>query len=250
VDNYTKTKNFTLDLLFPKFCLGCQREGSYLCQDCRALLEILEFNYCLCEKDPIIIPPGQIDRKKGKCHRCQDKKLSGLYFALSYKNKIAQSLIKSFKYPPYVKDLAETLSSVLIEHFIKTRNNTDQIWENSILIPVPLYKKKLRERGYNQSEELAKELSKILKIPVLSDVLLKIKKTDSQMELKKDDREKNLLGAFAINENFVKSDFTKFLKIFLVDDVYTTGSTMQECALALRASGAKSVFGIALAREG
>ena len=239
MDNYTKTKNFTLDLLFPKFCLGCQREGFYLCQDCRSLLEILEFDYCLCEKDPITTTHG-------KCRRCQDKKLSGLYFAFSYKNKIAQSLIKNFKYPPYVKDLAETLSSILIEHFIKTRNNTDQIWENSILIPVPLYKKKLRERGYNQSEELAKELAKILKIPVLSDVLLKIKKTDSQMELKKDDREKNLLGAFETKN----PEKIQGKKIFLVDDVYTTGATMQECALALRRSGAKSVWGVAIAREG
>lgn len=245
MDNYKKTKNFALDLLFPKFCLSCQQEGSYLCQDCRALLEIMEFNYCLCEKDPTIIPPGQTNKENGKCHRCKNKSLSGLYFAMSYKNKIAQNLIKSFKYPPYVKDLAETLSSILIEHFIKTRNNTDQIWENSILIPVPLYKNKLKERGYNQSEELAKELAKILNIPVVLDVLTKIKQTNSQMELKKEEREKNLLGAFEIkNPAGVAGK-----KIFLVDDVYTTGSTMQECALALRASDAKSVFGIALARE-
>lgn len=249
MDNYTKTKNFTLDLLFPKFCLSCQREGVYLCEDCRSLLEILEFDYCLCEKDPSITTHG-------KCHKCKDKNLSGLYFALSYKNKIAQSLIKNFKYPPYIKDLAGTLSSILIEHFIRTRNNTDQVWENGILIPVPLYKNKLKERGYNQSEELAKELSKVLKIPVLGDVLLKIKKTDSQMELKKEEREKNLLGAFAVHTGCVQKIGTSDVpiltgkKVFLVDDVYTTGSTMQECARVLRAAGAKSVWGIALAREG
>jgi len=243
VDNYKKTKNFALDLLFPKFCLSCQKEGFYLCEDCRGLLEILEFDYCLCERDPLVIPPNQ---NYGKCHKCKNKSLDGLYFALSYKNKIAQNLIKSFKYPPYVKDLAETLSSILIEHFIKTRKNTDEIWENSILVPVPMYSKKIKERGYNQCEELAKELAKILKIPVVSNVLIKIKHTEAQMELSGQERQKNLLGSFETKNPAGLAG----KKIFLVDDVYTTGSTMQECALALRRSGAKSIFGIALAREG
>ena len=104
------------DLLFPKFCLGCRKEGAYLCDDCRALLDISEFNYCLCEQKPIRLAP----RDKGKCLRCQDKKLSGLYFALPYKEKtLTRKLIHQFKYQPYLKDLAKTLASILIEHFIE-----------------------------------------------------------------------------------------------------------------------------------
>jgi len=255
VDNSTdKTKNFILDLLFPKFCLGCQKEGTFLCEDCKATLEISEYDYCLCSKKPLLIPPAQ---KFGKCNKCSSKNLSGLYFALPYKEKsLTRKLIHQFKYPPYTKNLAKTLASLIIEHLVITQKNTEDIWKNSVLIPVPLFYKKLKKRGYNQSEELAKELSKVFKIPVFSDVLIKIKKTESQMKLSKEEREKNLAGAFTVKPAFAiknrsTSDVDQFSgkKVFLVDDVYTTGSTMEECARALRGAGAKSVWGICIARE-
>lgn len=239
-----KTKEFLKDLLFPKFCLGCKKEGVFLCQDCRSLLDISEFDYCLCDQKPIRLPP---ESKSGKCQRCQNKKLSGLYFALSYKeNSLTKKLIRQFKYQPYIKELSKTLASILIEHFLLSKKNTDEIWQNSILIPVPLDNKKLKTRGYNQSEELAKELSKILKIPVFSDVLIKTKNTPPQMELSKLEREKNLINAFCVRN----SEKISGKKIFLVDDVYTTGSTMEQCATVLRENKAKSVWGVAIAREG
>jgi ComF family protein len=240
-ERVNNSKNFVLDLFFPAFCLGCQKEGSYLCQDCRSLLEILENDYCLCEKNPL-----KLYSKSGKCSKCQDKNLSGLYFALAYKeNSLTKKLIYNFKYQPYIKDLAKTLASILIEHFVLAQKNTNDIWENSVLIPVPLEKSKLKSRGYNQSEELAKELSLVLKVPAISDCLIKIKKTESQAELKKEQREKNLAKAFTIKNPEKLSG----KKIFLVDDVYTTGSTMQECTRVLRNAGAKQVWGICLARE-
>lgn len=243
-----KFKKSALDLLFPKFCLGCQQEGTFLCEDCRSLLDISEFNYCLCNTKPLRLP---LDQTTGKCPRCQNKKLSGLYFALPYKEKfLTRKLIYQFKYQPYLKNLANPLASILIEHFIKSGKNTNEVWKNAVLIPVPLDKKKLKIRGYNQSEELANELSTILKIPVVSNVLIKTKSTPPQMELSKVEREKNLIDAFTINKNCAISEIAQFSKIFLVDDVYTTGSTMEHCALALRGSGVKSVWGITIAREG
>ena len=227
MDNLSdKIKDFFLNLLFPKFCLGCQKESTYLCDDCRALLDISEFSYCLCEANgspkrllTTKTPTGQI----GKCPKCQDKKLAGLYFALPYKEKhLTKKLVYQFKYSPYLKDLAKTLASILVEHFVLSGKNTDDIWENSILVPVPLDIRKLKTRGYNQSEELGKELSKVLQIPVITKNLVKTKSTKPQMELKKHDREKNLEGAFLVNNP--KELLGK--KIFLVDDVYTTGSTM------------------------
>ncbi|MFH1968220.1 MAG: ComF family protein [bacterium] len=243
-------KTFLLDLFFPKFCLGCQKEGSYLCEDCKTLLDISEFNYCLCDVKPIRLPPSQTLRQaQGRCQSCSNKKLSGLYFALPYKEKsLTRKLIHQFKYKPYLKDLAKTLSSILIEHFIKAGENTDAVWENSVLVPVPLGKNKLKIRGYNQSEELAKELSKTLKIPMISNALIKIKSTKPQMELKKEEREQNLLNAFGVRPGSDPGLTPQ--KVFLVDDVYTTGSTMQECARVLRATGVKSVWGVAIAREG
>ena len=250
-ETFLKTKNFMLDLAFPKFCLGCKKEGTFLCQDCRSLLDINEFDYCLCDKKPFRLPPEQ---KSGKCQRCQNKKLSGLYFALPYKDKLlTKKLIYQFKYQPYLKELAETLSSILIEHFVISQKNTDEIWENSVLMPVPLHKKKSKERGYNQSEELAKELAKILKIPVISDFLIKVKTTKPQMEMSKEQREKNLLNAFSTNSKSGGVSDTPPLsgkKVFLVDDVYTTGSTMEECARVLKDAGIKTVWGIVIAREG
>lgn len=250
---YKKAGKFILDLFFPKFCFSCQKEGSYLCEDCRSLLEILEYNYCLCDK-PFRLPP---DQKSGKCSRCQDKKLAGLYFALPYnlpagrqETSLTKKLIHQFKYEPYIKDLAKTLASLLIEHFVKTGKNTDEIWAPggvpAVLIPVPLDKNKLKLRGYNQSQLLADELAKVLKIPVISDNLIKIKPTKPQMELSKEEREKNLKDVFIIKNPAELAE----KKVFLVDDVYTTGSTMDECASVLRDAGAKSVWGICIAREG
>ena len=239
-----KIKEFALNLLFPKSCLGCQKEGIYLCDDCRGLLEISEFSYCLCETKPQRLPA---DAKSGKCSRCQAKRLSGLYFALPYKEKtLTRKLIHQFKYEPYLKDLSKTLVSILIEHFVISGKNTDEIWENGVLIPVPLDKNKIKIRSYNQAEELAKELSKILQIPVLANNLVKTKSTKPQMELSKDEREKNLDNAFKIKNPAELAG----KKIFLVDDVYTTGSTMEECAKILRSAGAKNIWGIVIAREG
>ncbi|MBI3631619.1 MAG: ComF family protein [Candidatus Staskawiczbacteria bacterium] len=241
-----KIKIFLLELFFPSFCLGCQKEGIYLCEDCKATLEISEFQYCLCSKNPIRINLEL--NKYGKCNRCFDKKLSGLYFALPYKERaLTRKLIHQFKYQPYIRDLAETLASLLTEHFFISGINKEYVWNNSVLIPIPLDIKKLKKRGYNQAEELAKELSKILQVPILLDILIKTKTTPSQIELSGKEREQNLKGAFAIKKPFA---LTQGKKIFLVDDVYTTGSTMEECARILKDSGAKQVWGITVSREG
>ena len=114
------------------------------------------------------------------------------------------------------------------------------------LIPVPLFKRKLKKRGFNQAEEIAKELSRVLKIPLISDNLIKTKETPPQVNLSEKEREENLKNAF-----FCKNPaLIKQKKIFLIDDVYTTGSTMEECAKTLKQSGAKEIWGIVVAREG
>ncbi len=245
VDN---SKKFLTELFFPSFCLGCNKEGTFLCQDCRSLLEILEYNYCLCSQNPLLVSTS---KSTGKCNRCQDKRLSGLYFALPYKEKaLTRKLIHQFKYEPHLKCLAKTLASIIIEHLVLAKKNTNDIWENSVLIPVPMDKKKLRERGYNQSEELAKELSVVLKVPVLTNCLIKIKHTAPQMELSKQERENNLKDAFDIKNSTIDGSMVlKGKKVFLVDDVYTSGCTMEECTKKLRQAGAKQVWGICIARE-
>jgi len=86
-------KEFLLDLFFPKFCLGCQKEGTYLCQDCQALIDISDRVF------------------RGA------KELSALYFATDYENFLIKRLITNFKYKPFAKDLAKTLTSLIIIYF-------------------------------------------------------------------------------------------------------------------------------------
>jgi len=228
---WTKVKNFILDLLYPQFCFNCGQEGSYLCEDCQSILEILNTH---------------------QKHQAQN--LKDLYFALPCQNLLIKNLIQKFKHQPFVKELAQPLTSLIITHFQlldkkpnffyptkgqKSSNETDYI-----LIPVPLEKRKLKLRGFNQAEEIGKELSKFLKISLLNNVLAKIKETPPQVELSDEKRKENIKGAFIVrNGGLIRNR-----KILLVDDIYITGSTMEECAKVLKEAGVKEIIGIVVAR--
>jgi len=235
--NFFLIKEFILDILFPKFCLNCGREGNYLCQDCFSLIDVLERQYCPFCKLPKIVLDGKT------CPTCRkSKKLNGLYCASSYNNFIVKKMINQLKYEPYCKELSKPLSSLIIAHL--TLLNKLKSFDSFVLIPVPLYKKKIKQRGFNQAEEISRELSKNLKIPVINDALVKIKQTPAQVELEKEERERNVKGVFFCPN----PDLVRHRKILLVDDVLTTGATMEECALILKKTGAKEVWGIVVAR--
>ena len=139
------------------------------------------------------------------------------------------------------------LTSLIIPPLWQTINNNikwDIQYTEAFLVPIPLSRKKLKERGFNQAQEIAKELSLSLKIPLLSDVLLKIKETSAQVELQGKDRQENIKGVFVCQ----KPDLIKSKKIILIDDVFTTGATMEECARVLKTAGAKEVWGVTVAR--
>lgn len=198
-----------------------------MCEDCFALIDFLPFN-------------SSFKKNNG---------LDGLFCAAAYNNLVVKKLLAQFKYEPFIKDLARTLA-YLIMHNLRQTENVPMFVPRSdsriaILIPVPLTKKRLKERGFNQSEELARYLAWHWKIPLINNILLKTKETLPQAELSKKQREQNIKGAFSCE----KTDLIKNKKVILVDDVYTTGSTMGEAAKALKSAGAKEVFGVALARE-
>lgn len=216
---FKKFTGFLLDLFFPKFCFGCQREGDYLCQDCRAILEISRF------------------------HRpYSSQNLKDLYFALNYQSPLIKNLIQKFKYPPLVKELAKSLAFLIIEHLQLLDNKPS--FRDFKIIPIPLEKRKLKRRGFNQAEEIGKELAKFFKIPLINNVLIKTKETLPQVELSEKEREDNIKGAFSYQQPALVKD----KKILLVDDVYTTGSTMEEAAKVLKKAGAKEIIGLVVAR--
>lgn len=216
---WKKTKNLALDILFPKACLSCGAEGDYLCQDCQALLEISGFH---------------------RPHKTRI--LNDLYFPLSYQNILARNLIQKFKYEPFIKELAQTFSDLIISHLQLQDNQLN--FSDFIIVPVPLAKKRLKWRGFNQSEELAKYLGQYFKIPCHNDVLIKTQDTLVQADLEERERKENIKNAF-LHKNPEK---VKGKKILLVDDVYTTGSTMDEVGRILKNAGTKEITGIVIAR--
>lgn len=244
MNNKKWLKNLLLDILYPKFCVNCKKEGFYLCEDCLSLIEILEFGYC-----PFCFPP-KINSNGKTCPICAKKHyLDGLYFACSYENPIIKKLIHEFKYSPFVKDYSELLAFFIISHLANLKKNYAD-FSGFIVIPVPLFAKKQKARGYNQAEEIAKNVSEILKLQLISNILVKTKPTISQTELEKNQRIENIKNSFSISKNWESSSPNSLAekKILLVDDVVTTGATMDECARVLKQVGAKEVWGMAVAR--
>lgn len=207
------------ETIFPKQCLSCEREGEYLCPDCRAILDVSRSHQSS--------PTGP---------------LADLYFPLSYQNKLLQNLIKKFKYEPFVKELSKPLHYLIIEHLELLDKKPD--FSDFVIMPVPLAKKRQKWRGFNQAEEMSIDLAASLKIPVFKQLLIKTKETPEQVSLAGPNRKENLQGAFSLKNSFL----IKNEKVLLVDDVYTTGATLKECARLLREAGAKKVVGLVLAR--
>lgn len=154
----------------------------------------------------------------------------------------------SFKYKPYLTDIKSVFIDLFYESLIQneyfSKLTTQDKW---ILVPIPLSKTKLRKRGYNQAEILAKELAKRFNLQS-QNVLKRVKDTKTQVGKSSVDRKLNIKGAFVISPS-ASSGFRKNCSILLIDDVVTTGSTLKEAANVLKRAGAKKVIGLTLARD-
>jgi len=212
-----------LDLLFPQKCLGCGISGAIICESC-----LMSFPPFLAENKPQNLP--EIDR---------------IFVATSYENEIVKKTIRMFKYRG-VKALAEPLSSLIIKNLgdkiTRLIGNSGQI---AVIIPIPLSRKKFKKRGYNQAEILGKCLSDKLSIKMKTNVLYKIKETVSQVEIKdREKRLKNIQGVFAIkNQEIIRDKI-----IILVDDITTTGATLNEAGRVLKHFGAGKIIGLTVAK--
>ena len=201
-----KIFNKILAVLFPQKCLGCKKENEILCPDCL-----------------------------GKINRPDTPYLKGIHIAANYQDLVLKKALWMLKYRG-VKQLAKPLAKLILERVWKKLET-----ENWLVVPIPLSKNKLRRRGYNQAELIARELS----ANVRADILFKKFHTKSQVEVKdKEERLANIVGSFEIkNRQIIRGE-----KIILIDDVLTTGATMSEAKKILKKAGAKKVVGVVAAR--
>lgn len=232
-------KGFILDLVFPKECLVCGQEGRYLCSSCFKEISLNKKFYCaLCHKEFFL---SQI------CPACQkETALNYIWVAADYNNEILQSLIHNFKY-----NYIDELSSVLVELMIKYTevnkifNKLNINSSNTVIVAVPLHKKRFLKRGFNQSELLADKLAANWQIKKI-DLLVRKINTASQVNMNRQERRANLKEAFTYKP---KEKIEQNKNIILVDDVITTGSTLNECAKILQEEGFKNIYGLVIAQR-
>jgi ComF family protein len=234
-----KIKDVVLDLIFPRECLSCGKEGSYLCADCFKKIETNNKFYCVVCKRPT-------DYSK-ICQTCQSEyKLRAIWVAANYNDKILQELIHFLKYK-YIEEAGDILAEIIIKYLEKNQilQKFGLSKSSALFVPVPLHKKRYLSRGFNQSDLLVKKVSEFYKIPK-ADILARKRNTQSQIDLRKSERQENVKGAF---EMINKDNLDKNKKIILIDDVVTTGSTLNECAKVLLDAGLSEIYGLVVAQR-
>jgi len=226
-----KLKGMALDLLFPQWCVGCGKEGDFICSSCRRSL-------------PQIIPPlcprcGKPQPSGILCPSCVGwgARIDGIRSPFRFDGVMRQA-IHQLKYRN-LRALAAPLARLLNDYL-----DTNPV-PVEVLVPVPLHQKRLRERGYNQSSLLAQELGKLTKLPVVDDCLIRQRHAPPQARTSTvDERRSNVADAFTCRDHRLGDR-----QVLLIDDVSTSGATLDACAAALKAVGATSVWGLVLARE-
>ena len=220
-----------LDFLYPPFCLSCgmqlQAGEQLVCEACWQSIEKVH------EVDSIYEESNQ----KFSAEGVVSKFISPFCFE---KESKLQSIIHALKYRGYTS--LGVKAGLLVGQLIK---EDEVLARADYLIPVPLHRVKQRERGYNQSEFICRGVEEVTKIPTRSGLLHRKKYTVSQTQLSIEERKENVGDAFQIKER--KREEIEGKSFILIDDVITTGSTINSCARELKNAGAHSVFAAAIA---
>lgn len=251
---------FFLDLIFPIECLGCGRAGSWLCENCFKAISLKPKQYCLrCKRENDF---GEF------CPACGvDYSLDGMWIASLYENELIGRAIKSLKYH-FVQAVAEDLGKLLIaladsllsqarmlkpgikrgvgwNEFDRIKNLPAVIlnFKESLVVPVPLAKKRWRWRGFNQAEILGKIFAAQYGLEMNARDLIRIKHKKAQAKLDEASRQENIKKCFAW-----RGENLRGRNVILIDDVVTTGATLNECAKILKAGGAGTVWGLVVAK--
>jgi ComF family protein len=218
-----------LDVLYPPVCGLCGRpadsEDRLICRVCWSLIKGIEAPYCsACRK-------LLFDRLY--CRECRSSPM--VVFSLGYFDDRLQTIIHDLKFHG-LKPLGTGLGRGLAELMAPWADRM----KADFIIPVPLHESRRLSRGFNQAEEIGRELSHRLKIPLRSDLLICVRKTRQQAKLPAAQRELNVRGAFAVDD---EKRILSGRRIILVDDVTTTGATLRENARVLRQAGAGKIIG-------
>lgn len=248
---YRTMKKFVLDLLFPINCLGCGQEGQFICPACFE----------------------QIPLNRERPLKFSSSALTDLIITSDYNHALVKQTIHRYKYD-FVKELAEPLGLLMAKQLTpyQSKFGTGQAI-NSLLIPVPLHQKRLRWRGFNQAELLAEVISRKLRIPLADNILIRRKHRLPQMAIKSSqERKENIKQAFQLNPETTTRTvleiprsceartWSKGLSLLdtvlnlrhktlvLIDDVCTTGATLEECAQVLKPLQPKQIWGLVIAR--
>jgi competence protein ComFC len=220
-----------VDFFFPRRCVGCGKMGDFLCPGCR-------------QKLPLILPPickkcGKPESSGSLCSACwgQKTEIDGVRSVFRFEGTIRQA-IHDFKYRN-LRSISDCLAMLMADYL---KNNPVN---GETLVPVPLHPRRLRARGYNQSSLLAQKLGKLIDVPVIDGSLCRLKDSLPQARTTAiEERRDNVKEAFGCHDEELKAK-----NVILVDDVCTSGATLEACAAALKADGAISVVGLTLARE-
>lgn len=225
-----RVSGFALDLLFPRTCAGCGREGRFLCGECSDTLKQVEPPICACCGLPL--------ERRVVCPDCHDMPfaIDGIRSAYRHTD-LARDLVRSLKYNN-VKALAAPLARLMSQYMEANPLPAD------VIVAVPTHPKRIRKRGYNQAELLAGELSRFTGLPKAIGSLTRPRNTPPQVRLGATDRRANVEGAFLCTNGAFANR-----RVLLIDDVCTTGATLNSCAIALKEAGAASVWGLTLSRE-
>jgi competence protein ComFC len=239
--NLASTLKLAELIFFPSECELCSRllelpDERVVCQSCLNGLMPHRTSYCL--------SCGRFFDDSGEPHFCRQCVIQRPVFAVhrscgQYAGGIKDCIIL-FKYRGF-----RVLGKALAEFALKALGEEEVLWWGlDGIIPVPLFPEKERLRGFNQASVVAKEMAKRKNIVFLENRLVKVKNTPPQTSLEAADRQKNLRGAFAV----LNLDGIKGKRILLVDDVFTTGSTLQECSFVLMKAGALEVRALTIAQ--
>jgi competence protein ComFC len=220
-----------IDFFFPRRCVGCGKMGDFLCARCR-------------KKLPWLLPPfcqkcGKPESSGPLCATCWGwhSQITGIRSPFRFEGIIRQA-IHELKYNS-LKAISSCLAILMADYL------RDKPIHGEVLVPVPLHPRRLRQRGYNQSGLLARELGRLISLPVAEGNLYRLKNSSPQARAETvEDRRENVKGAFACRDKKLRKRH-----VILIDDVCTSGATLEACATAVKAAGALSVWGLTLARE-